>query len=67
MNKHTLSEAIKLLENYADDLRYALDESTDCLNYRTSGTPYFDSDAEAEVYHKGVYFIINQLKQEQDA
>jgi len=47
---------------YALDLSYWLEEGLDSLNFVTAGTPYFESEEEAEEYITNLYNTANKME-----
>lgn len=64
MTKERLKEILKYLECYADDISYQSGDGFENLNYCTSGTPYFESDVEAEAWVTEVSNCVEKLKTE---
>jgi len=57
---------VSLLESYSEDLRYAASDGVECCNFRTSGTPYFDSYEQMMEYIKGINETIRDIKENDD-
>jgi hypothetical protein len=53
---------ITYLESYLEDLKWQIGCGIDFLNQNTSGTPCFDTEAEARVYINQLGYFINTHK-----
>jgi hypothetical protein len=63
MNKELKKEAIALLENYLEDLRYWVGNyEVDGINSTTAGTPSFETIEDASAYHARVKALLKEFK-----
>ncbi len=61
--KDHLKATVNLLQAYAEDLRYASTDGVEGCNFRTSGTPQFDSYEEMMEYIKGINETATDIKE----
>ena len=62
MREELKKEAIALLENYLEDLRYWCGNyEVDGVNFVTSGTPSFETIEDAKAYHVMVKSVLKEF------
>ena len=63
MREELKKEAIALLENYLEDLRYWVGYyEVDGINSTTAGTPSFETIEDAKAYHVMVKAVLKEFK-----